>query len=52
MILVALVNAGIRKILNFFGAALRAAYFAIFPAIRNHELLAVFKVAKMLDGFL
>src|SRR5437016_12509867 len=52
MLLVAFPDAGIGKILHFFRVALGAADFAILPAICNHELLAVLKVAEVLNGLL
>src|ERR1035437_1082894 len=52
MFLVALVQAGVREIFNFFRAALRTAHLAICPAVCNHELLAVLKIAEVLDGLL
>ena len=52
VVLVALVQAGIGKILYFERAALRTAHLAIRPAVCNHELLTVLKVAEVLNGLL
>src|SRR4051794_35182319 len=51
MIAIAAIHTRFLKVADFFRAAIRAAYFAVWPANRDHERTAVFVIAEVANGF-